>query len=154
MTMGGARGLGVLIALVLSACIGPMRLPAQERDGELMRTREAVWRAWFADDVVTLNNLLPEGTLVISSKEREWKDRSAILREAAEFKASGGRLLRLDFPRTEIRYFGHVAMTYSEYLYEIQIGGKRSVTSGRVTEIFVLRNGQWINPGWHTDEEK
>jgi len=34
------------------------------------------------------------------------------------------------------------------------MAGKRSVTSGRVTEIFVRRNGKWTNPGWHTDSEK
>ena len=27
-------------------------------------------------------------------------------------------------------------------------------SSGRVTEIFVLRDGHWTNPGWHTDTEK
>ena len=26
--------------------------------------------------------------------------------------------------------------------------------SGRVTEVFVRRNGHWVNPGWHTDTEK
>ena len=29
-----------------------------------------------------------------------------------------------------------------------------SASSGRVTEIFVLRDGHWTNPGWHTDTEK
>jgi hypothetical protein len=34
------------------------------------------------------------------------------------------------------------------------MGGKRSLESGRVTEIFVRRSGQWMNSGWHTDTEK
>jgi hypothetical protein len=38
-------------------------------------------------------------------------------------------------------------------VYETEVGTKRSQTSGRVTEIFVLRNGKWTNPGWHTDSE-
>jgi hypothetical protein len=45
-------------------------------------------------------------------------------------------------------------VTYSQYVYETEVGAKRSITSGRVTEIFVLRNGKWTNPGWHTDSEK
>jgi hypothetical protein len=32
--------------------------------------------------------------------------------------------------------------------------GKRSISSGRATEIFVRRDGRWTNPGWHTDAEK
>jgi hypothetical protein len=35
-----------------------------------------------------------------------------------------------------------------------ETGGRRSVSSGRATEIFVLRSGRWVNPGWHTDAEK
>jgi hypothetical protein len=49
---------------------------------------------------------------------------------------------------------GDVAIGYSQYLYETEVDGKRSLTSGRVTEIFVLRHGKWTNPGWHTDTEK
>ena len=69
-------------------------------------------------------------------------------------KIFGGKLIRLEFPRTEIQRFGDVAITYSQYLYETEVDGKRSLTSGRVTEIFVLRRGKWTNPGWHTDTEK
>jgi hypothetical protein len=45
---------------------------------------------------------------------------------------------------------GDVAIIYSQYLYQVEEDGKPSVTSGRVTEIFVLRDGHWINAGWHT----
>jgi hypothetical protein len=62
--------------------------------------------------------------------------------------------VRLEFPRTEIQHFGHVAIIYSQYLVETEVGGKRKVETGRVTEIFVWRNGQWTNPGWHTDSEQ
>jgi hypothetical protein len=54
---------------------------------------------------------------------------------------------------TEIQRFGEVAITYSQFLFETEGDGKRSLTSGRVTEIFVLRYGKWTNPGWHTDSE-
>jgi len=43
---------------------------------------------------------------------------------------------------------------WSSYTLELEVGGKKSGGSSRVTEIFVKRNGQWTNPGWHTDEEK
>ena len=50
--------------------------------------------------------------------------------------------------------FGEVAILYSKYMVETEMKGKRSVSSGRVTEVFVLHDGQWTNPGWHTDAEK
>jgi hypothetical protein len=43
---------------------------------------------------------------------------------------------------------------YSNYAYELELGGQRSSHSGRVTEVFVLRKGQWVNPGWHMDSGK
>ena len=48
---------------------------------------------------------------------------------------------------------GDVAIVYSRYQVETEVGGKRKLSPGRVTEVFVRRHGKWINPGWHTDEE-
>ena len=121
---------------------------------ELLKVREEVWRAWFVNDTKTLDALVPPDTIVISSGEEKWKNQSDILQSAARFQANGGKLIRLEFPRTEIQRFGDVAVTYSQYLYETEVDGKQSLTSGRVTEIFVLRRGKWSNPGWHTDTEK
>ena len=121
---------------------------------ELLKVREKVWRAWFVNDTKTLDALVPPDTIVISSGEEKWKNQADILQSAARFQANGGKLIRLEFPRTEIQRFGDVAITYSQYLYETEVDGKRSLTSGRVTEIFVLRHGKWTNPGWHTDTEK
>lgn len=144
-----------IFAILAATALGATQLAAQKQDDDqLLRVRETVWRAWFANDTPALESLVPPGTIVISSGEKEWKNQADVIREAAEFHAKGGRLIRLEFPRTEVQHFGDVAVTYSQYLYEVEEGGKRSVTSGRVTEIFVLRDGHWTNPGWHTDEEK
>jgi ketosteroid isomerase-like protein len=121
---------------------------------ELLKTRESVWRAWFANDTKALEKLVPPDTIVISSGEEKWKNQAVIFQSAAEFQAAGGKLVRLEFPRTEIQRFGDVAIIWSQYLVETEAKGKRSLSSGRVTEIFVRRHGQWINPGWHTDSEK
>ena len=121
---------------------------------ELMKAREAVWRAWFVNDAKTLEAMVPPDMIVIGSGQEEWRHQADILRSAAKFQSDGGKLIRLEFPQTEIQRFGDVAIFYSKYRYETEEDGKRSVTSGRVTEIFVLRNGKWTNPGWHTDTEK
>lgn len=145
----GCWAAGVLLALCATAGFGAV----DEGDAGLMKTRETVWRAWFAGDMATLEKLVPDGTIVISSGERDWKHRAEVLRGAAHFRDTGGQLIRLDFPKTEIQRFGNVAIIYSKYSLELEAGGKRSAEAGRVTEIFVLQNGVWTNPGWHTDSE-
>ena len=129
--------------------------PANQDDrGQLLKAREAVWRSWFANDASTLRELVPPGTTVISAGEPQWKHQAEVLQSAVDFQSHGGKLIHLEFPRTEIQRFGEVAILYSQYIVETEVKGKRSVESGRATEVFVLHNGQWTNPGWHTDAEK
>lgn len=150
------RLIGITIAMAgaLTMLIVPGSNARRDDQAELLKVREEVWRAWFADDTRTLEMLVPQNTIVISAGEEKWKHQADILQSAGEFHTAGGKLIRLEFPRTEIQRFGDVAITYSQYLYETEVGGKRSLTSGRVTETFVLRKGKWTNPGWHTDAEK
>lgn len=123
-------------------------------DAELLRTRETVWRAWFAGDTSTLRQLVPPETIVMSGGEEQWKHQQDVLQASDEFHAKGGKLIRLVFPRTEVQHFGDIAVVWSTYTLEIDVDGKRTADSGRVTEIFVRRDGRWTNPGWHTSAEK
>jgi ketosteroid isomerase-like protein len=118
---------------------------------EILKVREAVWRAWFANDTKTLQKLVPPDTIVISAGEEKWKTQAEVFQSAADFQKEGGKLIRLEFPHTEVQRFGNVVIIWSKYLLETETNGKRSLISGRVTEVFVLRHGQWTNPGWHTD---
>jgi ketosteroid isomerase-like protein len=140
----------VVAALLLT--IGNVCAFAQQhKDDELLRVRETVWRAWFAGDIKTVTQLVPEDTIVISAGESEWKTQADVLKEADEFHASGGKLTRLEFPRTQVQHFGDVAIVWSKYVLETEVHGEKKLNSGRVTEIFVRRDGRWVNPGWHTD---
>lgn len=146
----------VRIATVLAALLVALAaaLPQPDEQATILKTREAVWQAWFAGDTRTLQELVPADTIAISSGEAEWKGQSQILQSSAGFHADGGKLVRLEFPRTRIQRYGDVAMLYSRYVLETEENGKRSVSAGRVTEIFVKKDGKWTNPGWHTDTEK
>ncbi len=146
----------ITVFVLFAAVTLPVSLHAgaRESDTELLKVRETVWRAWFAGDVARLRQLVPADTIVISAGDKEWKSQAEVLSEAEQFHASGGTLVRLEFPKTSIQHFGNVAIVWSEYSLETEAGGKRSVSSGRATEIFVLRSGRWVNPGWHTDAEK
>ena len=117
----------------------------------LLECRESVWRSFFANDRATLEKLVPEDTLTIEPDGGEFGNQKLVLDGAAQFAKSGAKLARLEFPKTEIQLYGYTAIVYSSYLYEVEKDGKRQTASGRVTEVFVLRNGHWVNPGWHMD---
>lgn len=130
------------------------RLP-ESLQKSLLIAREAVWRSWFAGDTKQLGELLPDDTIAINSGEGEWPGRDAILESSKGFAASGGKLVRLEFPKTEIRAYGRTAIIYTTYLFETEsAAGQRNTATGRATEVFVFRNGKWLNPGWHMDSGK
>jgi Domain of unknown function (DUF4440) len=143
-----------IAALVLGSALAGFNAAAASADqSDLLKTRELVWRAWFAGDTKTLAELLPPDTIAISTGSQHWDTQPEIIKSAAEFHVQGGRLLRLQFKDTKIQRYGDAAMLYTRYFYEIQTKKKLSVTSGRATEFFVYRNGKWLNPGWHTDNQ-
>lgn len=144
----------IIISIIGWAALSAVNLFAQKNDAHLLQVRETVWRAWFAGDVETLKELVPPETIVMSGGESQWKHQDDVLRTAIEFHSKGGKLVRLEFLRTEVQHFGDVAIVWSSYVLETEVDGKRSPDSGRVTEIFVWQHGRWTNPGWHTDSTK
>jgi ketosteroid isomerase-like protein len=144
----------LFVAITVIVTLASTASSQSKEDAAILQCRETVWRAWFANDSKTLAELVPPEAISISPSEDEWQTQADILRGADEFQAQGGKLIRLEFPRTKIQRYGDVAFVYSQFLLETETSGKRSLATGRATEIFVLRNGHWINPGWHTDSHK
>jgi len=153
-TKGNRYCVAYIVVLCFASLCATNLAAQQSGDEELLQARETVWRAWFAGDIRTLEKLVPAETIVMSGGETEWKHRADVLRSSSEFHAKGGKLTRLEFPRTEVQHFGDVAIVWSTYIVETEVGEKRSTGSSRITEVFVRRDGQWTNPGWHSDEEK
>src|SRR5207253_8451402 len=100
----------------------------------LLDAREAVWRAYFAGDRATLEKLIPEETVAIEAGDNHWSKRQTILDGAANFAKSGGKLLKREFPKTEIQVYGFTAVVYSSYADELEAGGQRINQPGRGTE--------------------
>src|SRR5437870_727396 len=117
------------------------RTAGDQMKKRLLDAREAVWRAWFTGDRATLEKLIPGEAVAIEAGDNNWSKRQTILDGAANFAKSGGKLLMLEFPKTEIQVYGFTAAVYSNYAYELEAGGQRINQSGRVTEVFVLRKG-------------
>jgi hypothetical protein len=101
--------LAVAIAVLAGSSAKGLAADPDER-AQLLTVREAVWRSWFANDVSTLKQLVPPGTIVISAGEPQWKHQAEVLQSAVQFQADGGKLVRLEFPRTETQRFGDVAI--------------------------------------------
>jgi ketosteroid isomerase-like protein len=127
-----------------------VQLPPAARQ-ELLSAREAVWRDYFANNSAHLKETIPPETIAINPGQKEWDGRDQVLAGAKGFADAGGKLTRLEFPKTEIQVYGNVALIYSEYSYETEVKGSTQQHSGRATEMFVNRNGKWVNVGWHLD---
>jgi Domain of unknown function (DUF4440) len=119
---------------------------------QVLTVRESVWKAWFANDHSTLYQLLPEEVIAINSGSDAWSDRAAILAAAQSFADRGAKLVRLEFPKTEMQIYGNTIIVYTTYLYEIEVNGKRTKESGRGTEMFVRRGNKLVHVGWHLDK--
>jgi len=120
----------------------------------ILSAREAVWKAYFANDRAALEKLIPEEAIAIEDGSEEWSNRAAILAGAQRFGDSGAKLVKLEFPKTELQVYGNTVIVYTAYVYEIDANGKHETRSGRGTEIFVYRNGALVNTGWHLDAGK
>ena len=120
----------------------------------ILAKRDAVWKAWFANDRPALERMIPKEAIAINSGSEEWGNRDAILASAKAFADSGAKLIRLEFPRTEIQAYGNTVLIYTTYVYETERNGQRTTTSGRGTEMFVRRGDELVNVGWHLEDRK
>ena len=50
--------------------------------------------------------------------------------------------------------YGNTIIVYTVYLYEIEVGAKRTTVSGGGTEMFVRRGNDLVNVGWNLDSGK
>ena len=116
----------------------------------LLAAREAVWRAWYGGDTKTLETLLPPELV---PGESGWGIRDGIIAASARFATNGGKLTRLEFPRTEIQVYGSTAIIYTSYLLDVAEDGKTRTERGKATEVFVHRDGKWLNSGWQLAPE-
>ncbi|HEV7396615.1 MAG TPA: nuclear transport factor 2 family protein [Pyrinomonadaceae bacterium] len=119
---------------------------------QILAERDKVWKAYFTNDRATLEKIIPDEIIALDDGSTEWSNKASILAGAKSFVDNGGKLLKLEFPKTEMQVYGNTVIIYTTFLYEIETGGKRISRSGRGTEMFVRRGNELINVGWHLDD--
>jgi hypothetical protein len=118
---------------------------------ELLEARDTAWRSFFQKDPGVVERILAPELIAIQENSDRWDNRSGLIALAKTMNERGVQLLRLEFPRTEIQLFGNTAILYYSYIFETGLKGQSVVDGGRGTEIFVHRDGKWIDVGWHLD---
>ena len=127
-----ARVFGIaLLAAVMSVSGSRVAAAAAAIDPEVLVAREAAWR--------------------INMRDGPFVNRAQMLALARAFREGGGRLVRLTFPETQAQRFGDVVVLYGRFEVVFQSGGEERTRRGRLTEMFVRRDGKWLHPGWHLD---
>ncbi|HEY8227812.1 MAG TPA: nuclear transport factor 2 family protein [Pyrinomonadaceae bacterium] len=119
----------------------------------VLAAREEVWKAWFNNDRAALERLIPEDVIAIDGGSDTWSDRATIFAQAKAFADRGGKLIRLEFPKTDLQIYGNTVIVYTTYVVETEANGKRNVQRGRATEMFVRRGDDLVNVGWHLDNQ-
>src|SRR5260370_20229962 len=76
----------------------------------LLVAREAVWRAYFANDKPALEKLIPRELVTIEPEGNQFGSRDVVLAGSAQFAKSGAKLALLEFPNTEIQVYGITAI--------------------------------------------
>ncbi|MGH8187703.1 MAG: nuclear transport factor 2 family protein [Steroidobacteraceae bacterium] len=126
--------------------------PTDQVRKELLDAREAAWRSFFQDDpVAAIQRIIGPEVIAIQENGERWENRARLTAMAKGMKAQNVRLMHLEFPHTEIQLFGDTAILYYTYVFSTGNDKMSGTEAGRGTEVFVRRDGRWIDVGWHLD---
>jgi ketosteroid isomerase-like protein len=125
--------------------------PSDQVRKELLAARETAWRSFVQKDADAVEGILAPELIAIQESSDQWENRERLVKLAKSMGERGVQMTRLEFPRTEIQVFGDTAILYYTYIMEQRLGEQMSVRAGRGTEVFVRRNGRWVDVGWHLD---
>ena len=118
----------------------------------ILAEREKVWRAFFANDKAALAKYIPEEIIAMSPIQQGFSNRAQVLESSEQFVKRGAKLVRLEFSDDLIQVYGAAIIIYNNYLYETEeADGKKTITKGRATDMFVMRDNTLVNVGWHLD---
>jgi hypothetical protein len=131
----------------------PQQSISDQTRNELFEARDAAWRSFFQEDPATaIEKTISPDVIAIQENEEKWDNRVHLIVVAKAMQSQKIKLIRLEFPRTEVQVFNDIAILYYTYIFETGIeGGVSGVDAGRGTEVLMHRDGHWLDVGWHLD---
>ena len=122
----------------------------EDEKKDLLAVREAVWRDWFAGNTGGLGRVLAPELITIEHGSGSFGSLKSNLDASRGFAASGGKLTRLVFPRTEFQAYGATVILYTTFEMDlVGADGKSQTEQGAATEVFVRQpGGGWSHTGW------
>lgn len=118
---------------------------------KLLAARREAWTCFFRNDAAAMLTMFPEETVAGNPGKRNWETQMDMIRSAQIFAKEGNKLVDLHFSNTTIRRYGKTVVLYSNYSVTTAKNGDKTTLTGRCMELFVFRNGQWVNPGWEIE---
>jgi len=147
-------GIGLLLATGAAQPPEPAQtstVVSEKTRGELLAARDAAWRAFFTEDPGRLESMLGPELIAIQQSQEKWESKADLIKMAHAIRKQGIKITDIKFPRTEIQLFGDVAVLYYTYVFGTAGNGWAVTDEGRGTEVFVRRDGKWVDVGWHLD---
>jgi hypothetical protein len=96
LTLVGIVALATFPTLSTPAAAASSAAPAgAPLDPEVLKLREAAWRAWFAGDEAALRRILPADFIGINMGDGPFSTLERTIEEARKFHADGGSLVDL-----------------------------------------------------------
>lgn len=148
------------LALALTALYSGCRANAapsnelERIDPALARVQREIWEVWFAGDTTRLKEIVGDDLVAMAPGTQGFSSVRDEVNSSSGFHAGGGKLIDLKFPTMRVQQFGDVVLVYTSYEYAFVMGKDTTRQAGRATEVFVKRNGKWLNPAWHMDSAK
>lgn len=158
----GALIIAIVITMLLKGSSFGSDQPAQELASstltddvrqELLKARDEAWRSFFTGEnrAAFVEKILGSELIAIQQSGEKWENRDNLIKMAMAMEKQDVKITHIEFPRTEIQLFDNTAILYYTYILTSGTDKWSATDAGRGTEVFVYRNGRWIDVGWHLD---
>lgn len=122
---------------------------------QLQQACAAVWLAWGRNDQAMLRQITPPNIVtVLTPGDVVWGDRAQFIAAAQAFAAHHGHIVLLEFTTADVQLIDDAAVLYSRYIFTFDYEGRRQTVVGRLSMVFIRRDGVWQGVSWHLDASK
>jgi len=122
-------------------------------DAALLKVRRSVWIKWLENDQVALKSSCRRTRSLSARANPGSNTRRTCCKPPRHFTPPEEIDQPRIFRKRRCSISGMWPVTWSDYVLELEVGGKQEKTIGRVVEIFCEAQRAVDQSGWHTDSE-